>query len=75
MSGEPSGLGQGGYKEMSSIRLTNNAVGELRVSANEYTVAVQCSAHGAQINFGDLTPCLTYGLGDTTGNYRMDYCT
>jgi hypothetical protein len=25
------------------------------VSANEYSCA-----HGAQINFGDLTPCLTY---------------
>ncbi len=27
------------------------------VSANEYSCA-----HGAQINFGDLTPYLTYGL-------------
>ncbi len=30
---------------------------ELRVSANEYSCA-----HGAQRNFGDLTPYLTYGL-------------
>ncbi len=29
---------------------------ELRISANEFSCA-----HGAQINLGDLTPCLTYG--------------
>jgi hypothetical protein len=29
---------------------------ECGVSANEYSCA-----HGAQINFGDLTPFLTYG--------------
>jgi hypothetical protein len=31
--------------------------GRLRASTNEYS----CT-HGAQINFGDLTPCLTYVL-------------
>jgi hypothetical protein len=30
------------------------------VSANEYSCA-----HGAQINFGDLTPYLTHGLLDS----------
>ncbi len=44
----------GVYKEMCLSWLTNKALGELRVSANEYSCA-----HGAQINFGDLhvTPC------------------
>jgi len=32
------------------------------VSANEYSCA-----HGVQINFGDLTPYLTYGVGLTAG--------
>jgi hypothetical protein len=32
-------------------------VGVCGVSANEYSCA-----HGAQINFGDLTPYLTYSL-------------
>ncbi len=47
----------GGHKEMSSILLTNSAlVYEPRgVSANEYSWA-----HGAQKNFGDLTPYVTY---------------
>ncbi len=35
----------------------NAGGGGCGVSANEYSFA-----HGAQINFGDLTPYLTYGL-------------
>ncbi len=60
-------LPQGGHKEMSSISwMTNSAlVYEPKcvggrgcgVSANEY----RC-AHGAQINFGDITPYLTNDL-------------
>jgi hypothetical protein len=34
--------------------------GSCGVSASEYS----CT-HGAQINFGDLTPYLTYGVSDT----------
>jgi hypothetical protein len=36
--------------------MSPNAGGCCGVSANEYSCA-----HGAQINFGDLTPYLTYG--------------
>jgi hypothetical protein len=35
--------------------------GSVGVSANEYSCA-----HGAQINFGDLTPYLTYDANDLT---------
>ncbi len=35
--------------------------GSCEASANEYSCAV-CTVHGAQINFGDLTLYLTYGL-------------
>jgi hypothetical protein len=57
----------GGHKEMSSILADHNSAsymspnagvwggGYCRASANEYSCA-----HGAQINFGDLTPYLTY---------------
>ncbi len=56
-----------GYKEMSSIvtdqelpRINESkcgGIGGFRASASEYSCA-----HGVQINFGDLTPYLTYGL-------------
>jgi hypothetical protein len=36
------------------------------VSANEYSCA-----HGAQINFGDLTPYLTYDYGDVLTTARL----
>ncbi len=55
----------GGYKEMSPILADHSALvykpnaggeGCCGVSANEYS----CT-QGAQINFGDLPPYLTYG--------------
>jgi hypothetical protein len=42
------------------------------VSANEYSCA-----HGAQINFGDLTPYITYDLGCTLKceiYFTLNYC-
>ncbi len=45
------------------------------VSANEYS----CAAHGAQINFGDLTPYLTYDFwgrfdhGASSGKSQADF--
>jgi hypothetical protein len=57
--------GHGVYKDMSSFLAHPSAPriaaqrpgggGRCGVSANEYT--------GAKINFGDLTPCLTYEYG------------
>ncbi len=53
---------QGVTKRCRLSWLTNGALvyepkcGGLQVSANEYSCA-----HGGQINFGDLTPYLTYG--------------
>ncbi len=56
---------QGVTKKCRLSWLTNSALvyepkcgggGAFGVSANEH------SAHGAQINFGDLTPCLTYAI-------------
>ncbi len=52
----------GGHKEMSSILADikpnggSGGEGDWGVSAIEYSCA-----HGGQINFGDLTPYLTYG--------------
>ncbi len=57
---------QGVTKRCRLSQLTNSALvygpkcgggGGWGVSANEYS-----SAHGAQINFGDLTPYLNYGV-------------
>jgi hypothetical protein len=57
---------QGDTKRFRLSWLTNSALvyepkcgggGDCWVSANEYSWA-----HGAQINFGDLTPYLTYGV-------------
>ncbi len=42
--------------------------GGLRVSANEYS----CT-HGAQINFGDLTPYLTFVTCQTDPPFRAEY--
>ncbi len=39
--------------------------GVAEISANEYSCA-----HGAQINFGDLTPYLPYGWGE--GPFRVE---
>ncbi len=54
--------GQGVTKRCRLSWLTNSALvsriwAQMRGLSNEYSCA-----HGAQINFGDLTPYLTYGL-------------
>ncbi len=57
-----------GHKQMSSpladLKRPNagRGGGSCGVSANEYSCA-----QGAQINFGDLTPYLTYGLWSFSG--------
>jgi hypothetical protein len=62
------GRNQGATKRCRLIWLTNSALEyepkfEGRgVSAKEYSCA-----HGAQINFGDLTPYLTYGRNIADG--------
>ncbi len=49
----------------SASYMSPNAWGGVRVLANVYvqqhSYARHCTAHEAQINFGDLTPYLTYG--------------
>ena len=68
IAGEAVGCEQGVTKRCRLSWLTNSALvstiagggaGGWRISANEYSCA-----HGAQMNFGDLTPYLTYGCED-----------
>ncbi len=70
-SGSKTLVPAGGYKDMSSIfadqlrpsYTSPNAGGRgvCGVSANEYSCA-HITWHGAEINFGDLPPYLTYGF-------------
>ncbi len=54
----------GGHKEMSLSWLTNSAFVYEPKCGGLWGLSQRiqlCPAHGAQINFGDLTPYLTYG--------------
>jgi len=46
--------------------MRGRGLGVVGASANEYSCA-----HGAQINFGDLTPYLTYGYKGSMGRKRI----
>ncbi len=48
----------------------NAGEGGSGASANEYSCA-----HGAQINFGDVTPYLTYGATEQSGgDAKVKFC-
>ncbi len=77
---EGEGRGWGGlgrHKEMSSILADqwrprphmspSGGRGVAGVSSNDYSCA-----HGAQVNFGDLTPYLTYGMGNELNPYDSE---